>query len=393
MTLGRTVVALLFVVTLPLHAAVVVTVAGNGAPGFTDGPVAAAQFNRPTWLDIVPDDRPVAGHEGEIYVIDRANQAIRKIADGNVSTYRVARAYYDPTPLQLNFDGPFGGGIVVETANGGCGNGPYDRGFFVSLTGAQQIALVSFDGSLAARDDVSPLIGVENAAGAVNGRETVAQFNAPTGLARSWIYGDYNQRSIYVADTGNNLIRRIRFGLSFEGCPQAKIVETVAGVVGQAGSNDGIGTAARFNAPRGVAVGPDGNIYVADTGSATIRRIDPLTGVVKTIAGEPDVQGTNDGPPFLAHFMSPSGIDVDASGRVFIADAGAHTIRMLTPDHQVVTIAGTPMVAGFADGVNAKFNGPVGLKVAHDGTIYVADTSNHAIRRIIVSSRRRSLRP
>lgn len=392
MTLRPAVIALLFLVSQSLHAAVVVTIAGNGAPGFIDGPASIAQFNKPTWIDIVPDERPEAGHQGEIYVIDRANQAIRKISDGSVSTYRVARAYYDPTQLPLNFDGPFGGGIVVETANGGCGNGPFDRGFFVSLTGAQQVALVSFDGSLAARDDVSPLIGVENASGAVNGGGTVAQFNSPTGLARSWVYGGYNQRAIYVADTGNNLIRRIDFGLSFEGCPQPRIVSTLAGVSGQSGSNDGLALSARFNAPRGVAAAPDGSVYVADTGNHTIRRIS-VDGVVTTVAGEPGVTGTNDGAPLLAHFDSPSGIDVDAAGNVYIADTGNHTIRVLTTDRRVMTIAGTPRVAGFADGVDAKFNGPVGVKAARDG-IYVADTSNHAIRRIILAtSRRRALRP
>jgi hypothetical protein len=393
MSLRPAVIALLFLVSQSLHAAVVVTVAGNGAPGFIDGPASVAQFNKPTWIDIVPDDRPAAGHEGEIYVIDRANQAIRKISDGSVSTYHVARSYYDPTQQPLNFDGPLGGGIVMETANGGCGNGPYDRGFFVSLTGAQQVALVSFDGALAARDDVSPLIGVENASGAMNGGGAVAQFNSPTGLARSWVYGDYMHRSIYVADTGNNLIRRIGFGLSFEGCPQPRTVTTLAGVAGQAGSNDGQAPSARFNAPRGVAAAPDGSVYVADTGSHTIRRIS-TDGVVTTVAGEPDVPGSNDGAPLLAHFESPSGIDVDAVGNVYIADTGNHTIRVLTTDHRVITIAGTPRVAGFADGVDAKFNGPVGVKVARDGSIYVADTSNHAIRRILfTTSRRRALRP
>ena len=209
-----------------------------------------------------------------------------------------------------------------------------------------------------------------------------------------WNYDsvDYSRRALYVADTGNNVIRRIGFRLSFEGCPQAKNVETIAGVAGQAGSNDGLSISARFNAPRGVAAAPDGSVYVADTGSQTIRRI-TAGGVVTTVAGEPDVRGSNDGAPLLAHFDSPSGIDVDVAGNVYIADTGNHTIRVLTTDHRVVTLAGTPRVAGFEDGADAKFNGPVGVKVGHDGSIYVADTSNNAIRRIILTARRRALRP
>ena len=375
--MSRSLFALLFFLAQSLEAATVITVAGvPGTAGFSDGPANVATFNRPTWLDIVPDERPDS-HAGEIYVVDRANQAIRRISGGAVSTYRVARAYYDATPFAFNFDGPFGGGIVIEPANGGCGNGPYDRGFFVSATGAQQLALVAFSGTLAARDDVSALVGVANAPGAVDGDEVTSQFNTPTALAKSWNYSSsrlsggsstmFADRAIYIADTGNNAIRRIRFRLSFEGCPQPKFIDTIA---------------SGLNAPRGVAAAPDGSIYVADTGSHTIRRI--VDGVVTTVAGEAGVAGFNDGPALAAHFESPSGIDVDAAGNVYIADTGNHTIRVLTNDNRVITIAGTARVAGFADGVNAKFNGPVGVKVARDGSIYVADTSNNAIRRIFI---------
>lgn len=391
----RACVALLFFFSLPLRAAVVTTVAGNGTAGFTDGVASTAQFNRPTWLDIVPDERPFgAGTRGDIYVTDRANRAIRKISNGVVSTYHVARNYVtDRTELPFDFGGPFGGGIVIEPEGSGCGEGIYDRGFFVSVTGSHQIVLVSFDEALADRDS-GVIVGTSKVAGIVDGSAYAALFNSPTGVSLSPNYPrtDAYHRWLDVADTGNNVIRRIRFGLSGEGCPRPYDVITLAGIAGQSGSRDGAASAALFNGPRGIIDAPDGSVYVTDTGNHTIRRISP-DGIVTTIAGEAGVRGSNDGPASETHFDSPSGIAVAPNGSVIIADTGNHTIRALTTNGFVVTIAGQPGVAGFADGVNARFNGPVGVKVAPDESIYVADTSNNAIRRIIFPGRRHASKP
>lgn len=272
MTLRRSGVALLLALSVIARGATVVTVAGTGAPGLVDGPVTSAEFNRPTWLDIVPDGRPDgAGKQGDIYVIDRANHAIRKISDGAVSTYQVARNYTDRTDFPFDFGGPFGGGIVIEPEGSGCGASIYDRGFFVSVTGAHQIVLVSFEEALADRD--SPVIvGMPNVAGAADGPVYTALLNMPTGVALSPNYPrvDAFHRWIDVADTGNNVIRRIGFGLSGEGCPRPYQLATLAGVAG----------------------------------------------VVTTVAGEAGVRGTNDGGALAAHFDSPSGIDIDAHGNL-----------------------------------------------------------------------------
>jgi streptogramin lyase len=176
-----------------------------------------------------------------------------------------------------------------------------------------------------------------------------------------------------------------------------KGVETIAGRAGEAGSQDGVGAAARFNSPRGLASGPDGSVYIADSGNHAIRRIAP-DGTVTTIAGELGVPGSDDGVARRAHLNTPSGIDVNAKGEIFIADTGNHAIRLITTDGRLVTIAGTPGVPGFADGyaTSAKFAGPVGLRIAPDGSLLIADTSNNAIRRYSVVStpqnRRRSVR-
>jgi sugar lactone lactonase YvrE len=274
---------------------------------------------------------------------------------------------------------------------------------YVASSGSHQIVLVaplSTVTGIGRRDEGPPLIGAANTPGAVDGHWSVTRFNTPTGLARSWIYGGWSnipRQALFVADTGNHTIRHIRFRYGAEGCPVSDDISTLAGMAGQAGSQDGAGAAARFNTPRGVAAAPDGSLYVADTGNHTIRRI-AVDGTVTTVAGEAGVTGMNDGPARVAHLNTPSGIDVDSVGEVFICDTGNHTIRELTRDGQLITIAGTPGVAGFADGdaAQAKFNGPVGVKVAPDGALIVGDTSNHVIRRIVSlrteAPRRRSVR-
>jgi DNA-binding beta-propeller fold protein YncE len=224
-------------------------------------------------------------------------------------------------------------------------------------------------------------------------------FRTPGGLARSLnftgippirdAYDRVNARVLYIADRGDHTIRGVHWGLSGEACPLPSTVDIVAGRADTPGSNDGIGDAARFNTPSGLATGPDGSIYVADSGNHTIRRI-AIDGTVTTIAGVAGVAGSNDGPAREAHLNTPSGIDVNDSGEVFIADTGNNSIRMISTDGMLLTIAGVAGLGGLADGdaAHARFSGPVGLRVAPDGTIIVADTSNHAIRRLFVSGRR-----
>jgi len=371
--------------SLSARAGVVTTVAGiPGIPGYWDGPATDAMFTHPTWIDVVAHSSASysceGGRSGEIFVVDRINGLIRRIGpDGFVTTFAVK------TPL--DFDSAFGGGILVEPPGSGCGCGIYARGIFVSSTGGQQVKLLAFDGSLASRD-AQIILGTAGNAGSRDGYGSEAAFRLPSGIGRSWKYvgsvpAQSSGQSLYIADSGNHTIRRTGFILSFEACPQNLNVQTLAGSPGEPGSADGKGRAARFNTPRGVAGAPDGSVYVSDSGNHTIRRIAP-DGTVTTVAGEAGVPGSNDGPALQAHLNTPSGIDVNEKGEVFIADTFNHTIRMLTTDGQLITIAGQPGIGGFADGDSstALFNAPVGLKIAPDGSIVIADTSNNVIRRL-----------
>ena len=156
-------------------------------------------------------------------------------------------------------------------------------------------------------------------------------------------------------------------------------VRTFAG--SSSGYADGIGTSARFSSPHGMAVDAAGNIYVADAGNHCIRKISP-NGVSTTFAGSTN-SGYADGIGANAQFNSPSGVAVDAWGNVYVADSDNHCIRKISPDGVSTTLAGSTN-SGYADGTgtNAQFDNPTGVAVDAAGNVYVVDQNNHRIRQI-----------
>ena len=178
--------------------------------------------------------------------------------------------------------------------------------------------------------------------------------------------------AIYISDAGdNNRIRKIT--------PDGR-VETFAGD-GREAFADGPGLQAAFNTPSGLAIDADGNIYVADTGNNRIRKITPQ-GIVSTIAGD-GTAGYADGPASQAKFDGPVGVAVDKAGDVFVADSYNDRVRLISPNGQVTTVAGAKG-PGYADGQSAMalFDTPCGVAVTADGSLLVADTGNHRLRRI-----------
>jgi len=180
--------------------------------------------------------------------------------------------------------------------------------------------------------------------------------------------------NVYIADEGNNTIRKISPGA---------VVTTLAGTAGQSGSNDGSGSAASFNGPTGVAVDGSGNLYVADFFNDTIRKISP-GGVVTTLAGSPGQAGSADGSGSAARFHSPFSVAVDGSGNIYAADFGNDTIREITASGVVTTLAGKAGQAGSSDGTGsaALFKTPEGVAVDTSGNLYVVDTGNDTVRKI-----------
>lgn len=179
--------------------------------------------------------------------------------------------------------------------------------------------------------------------------------------------------NIYIADSANNAIRR----LATNG-----VVRTFAGQLGVAGAQDGTGTNAQFDAPSGLAFDLGGNLWVTDTGNGTIRKISPA-GAVTTIAGEAGQTGFADGAEGTALFSSPLGIVVATNGNIYVADSGNHVIRLVAGGN-VSTFAGDPTFWGSADGqgTNAQFNAPCGLAFDAQGNLFVSDANNHTIRKI-----------
>ncbi len=200
-----------------------------------------------------------------------------------------------------------------------------------------------------------------------DGTGTAAQFDAPRGVAVD------AAGTLYVADTRNNTIRKIT---------SAGVVTTLAGTAGTEGATNATGADARFNEPYGMAIDSAGNLFVADASNNAIRKI-TAAGVVTTFAGG-GAPGTADGTGTSARLDEPRGICIDSNGTLYVADYDNHTIRKITSAGVVTTLAGQADVPGNADGTGtaASFRGPMGIAIDSAGTVYVADTGNHSIRRI-----------
>ena len=159
-------------------------------------------------------------------------------------------------------------------------------------------------------------------------------------------------------------------------------VTTVAGN-NDRGHHDGLGAAARFYLPIGIASDSNGNLVVTDYGNQCIRKVN-ANGAVTTIAGSPRVSGHQDGVGAAARFNHPSGLAADKYDNLYVADMANHCVRKISPDGTVTTLAGSSGNAGHADGIGAaaRFNRPCGLAVDDDCIVYVADTLNYRIRKV-----------
>ncbi|MCO5950471.1 cadherin-like beta sandwich domain-containing protein, partial [Mucilaginibacter flavidus] len=201
--------------------------------------------------------------------------------------------------------------------------------------------------------------------GAVDGTGSAASFANPPGV------GSDSQGNIYVADQYNNLVRKIT---------PAGVVTTLAGN-GTAGYVDGVGTSAEFHQPIGVAADGQGNVYVADNYNPVIRKITP-GGVVSTLAGS-GTAGYADGSATAAQFNFPYGVAVDPQGNVFVADLGNRRVRKITPDGTVTTFAGGgPGTKTNGTGTAASFGTVYAVATDTQGNVYVADGNNNQIRKI-----------
>jgi sugar lactone lactonase YvrE len=225
-----------------------------------------------------------------------------------------------------------------------------------------------------AKGAVTTIAGNAHVIGNADGPGSQALFSVPAGIARD------GAGNLYVCDLGSHVIRKI----ATDGT-----VSTVAGLANVAGTADGAGSTARFRGPQGIAVAPDGTLYVADTGNHTIRKISPQ-GVVSTFAGIAQSSGFDDTiPGVTARFFFPAGVALNHFGEVFVADTANDLIRRITHAGVVTTVAGNARNHGARDGKGAQafFNEPIGLAYSEtDDKLYIADSLNHAIRELVGDS-------
>ncbi len=315
------------------------TFAGNGTLGFTDDMGTAARFYQPTGVAL--------DAAGNVYVADAENNRIRKITPaGAVSTLAGSgtSGSVDGTGTAAQFFSP--------------------RSVAVDASGNVYVA----DGANHLIRKITPAGEVSTLAGSgedgfADGEGTAAQFYFPKGIAVD------ASGNVYVADDINHRVRKIT---------PTGTVSTLAGST--SGSTDGDGTAAKFNRPTGIAVDALGNLYVADAANHRIRKISS-TGIVSTLAGS--TVGHEDGTGSDAEFNNPTGVAVDASGNVYVAEEENGTIRKITSSGTVSTVAGMysqGLVNG--DAADAKFRWPAAVALDASGTVYVADRGNHCIRKI-----------
>lgn len=337
-----------------ISSGVVSTFAGApGIYGYTDGTGTAALFHSPTGLGI--------DSSGNIYVDDYANNEVRKITSAQVVTTLAGSATTSSngTGAGATFDQP--NGIAADSF----GN------IYVAESGADVVRMISTGGV------TTSLAGNSMVAGANNATGTSALFHTPTGAAVD------SSANIYIADKNNCTIRKVTSG---------GVVTSFAGSF-SCGYGDGTGTASTFNTPSAIAIDTSGNLYVADSGNNVIRKI-TSNGVVTTLAGSVGNAGTTDGTGTAAKFNNPTGIAVDSSGNIYVADTGNHTLRHITSSGVVTTFAGTAGTAGNLDGIGtaATFNGPTGIAVnPATGAIYIADTGNGLVRKMDSSGKVRTV--
>jgi sugar lactone lactonase YvrE len=334
-------VVLLFSARAYAQPLTVTTLAGHSG-GAVDGPGSVALFDDAVDVAMARD--------GGIYVADVSNHVIRKISPAGMVTTFAGLAYgsgsQDGTGSGARFNNP--AGVATDSS----GN------LYVADSVNSTIRKITPAGV------VTTLAGLANSQGYVDGTGADARLVLPTGIAVD------HHGNVYLSDAHNNTIRKIT---------AAGVVTTFAGMPGVAGSADGNGSAARFWFPYRIDVDSSGNLYVADSGNHTIRKITPA-GDVTTFAGAAGIAGTTNGTRLEARFTYPENLTVDDSGNLYVVTY--YAIRKITPAGDVTTLAGEVFGTGHVDanGTNARFVRPYGMTADGEGNVYVGD--ENMIRKI-----------
>jgi hypothetical protein len=321
-----------------------------GGPGNVDGTGSNAHFANP--MDIAVDN------SGNLYIADAGNRTVRKMTPSLVVSTLAGNAgedgYIDGIGASARFRGP--GSVGVDAV----GN--------VFVMDGDAIRKIALDGT------VTTLAGDVDESGFADGSGASARFNF---AAPPWVHAQLAVAAtgdVYVGDCGNHVVRRIT---------SSSVVSTYAGSPGQSGSSDGDLAAARFNCPSALDFDSQGNLYVADSGNHTLRKITAADSTVSTLAGTATQFGNRlDGTGAAANFASLRDMTVDNADNIFVGDATA--IRRVTPAGVVTTVSGDQLNQNVRDGtgMQAAFGRITGMASDTAGNVFIVHDFLDAIRKM-----------
>lgn len=338
------------------------TFAGNGNIGNAGNGSAAANAQLSQPVDVTVDS------SGNLYIADRASNTVREVAAstgiinsasaGNASLSSAMRSsvagsitFNHPSTVAVD---PSGNLYVLDQASN-----------TIRRVSAPTGTLAIVAGSALGRSGFS----------GDNGQATAAQLNNPSGMAFD------PSGNLFIADTGNHRIREV--------AASTGLITTVVGngTAGYSGDG-GLASAAQLSSPSAVATDSKGNLYIADAATATVRKVDIRTGLISTVAGTGIVGFSGDKAlANAAQLNSPQGITVDAYGNLFIADTGNQRIREVVAGTGIIsTIAGNSTQGYSGDGgpsSRSVLNNPYATAVDASGNLYIADSGNGVIRKVL----------
>jgi subtilase family serine protease len=335
----------------------ITTVAGNGFFGFNgdDGPAVGASLVGPPGVTV--------DSAGNLFIADQSNQRVRKVdAVTGVITTVAGNGSFD-------FSGD--GGPAISAGLALPGDVAVDSGGNVFITDLSNRRVRRVD---AVTGVITTVAGDGNTGfSGDGGPATSASFSAPSGVAVDSV------GNLFIADDANQRVRRVDAATG--------VITTVAGNGTQGFSGDGgPATGASLSSPENVAVDSEGNLFIADLANHRVRRVDAVTGVITTVAGNGTAGFSGDGGPATsASLASPSGVAVDSNGDLFIADRSNQRVRKVDASSGVITtVAGSNALPGFSgDGglaTNARLADPFDVAVNSAGNVFIADFSNDRVR-------------
>ncbi|MGW2367126.1 NHL repeat-containing protein [Streptomyces sp. NPDC001667] len=331
----------------------IITVAGTGTAGYVadGGPAAGTSLYYPRGVAV--------DAAGNLYIGDQSNHRVRKVSPNGIITTvagnGTAGFVSDGGPaLGTSLNTPIG--VAVDGA----------RNLYIADTNNHRVRKVSPNGI------ITTVAGNGQAGFVSDGGPAVAtKLNSPHAVAVD------AAGNLYIADYANHRVRKVS--------PNG-IITTVAGN-GQAGfvSDGGPAIATKLNGPTGVAVDAAGNLYIGEWSGQRVRKVD-TNGIITTVAGNGTAGYVSDGGPAVAtRLYTPGAVAVDAAGSLYIADYSNHRVRKVDADGIITTVAGDGVAGYVADGgpaVGTRLYGPIGVGVDTAGSLYIADYSNHRVRKV-----------